>query len=255
MSGLNLSLQAATVPFGTALPGNAQAVVNLVAQYARVIGGGTFNGINYGSATPAPSNRSLPWFKTDTLGNPIGLYSWNGLAWAPIPILVASGTTAQRPSNPTVGTLFWDTTIGCQIAYVTQGWTTASGSVGDLKEVSATSLTTALNNNPGWAQDAASVGRVVAAAGNATGSTSAHNNGDVVGEESHTMQITELVSHTHNLQDGVFNGQFQNGPQGAGIYPITTATTPLQATQAAGGGSPFNVMQPTIYYWRLIKVF
>lgn len=256
---LNLYLQAGTVPSGTSLPGNAQALANFIAMWTAITGGQSFNGVNFGPSTPTPENRDKPWFKTDASGNPVGLYSWNGIAWTTIPTNIANGPTAQRPSNPSIGTEFLDTTIGCLLIYVSKGWTTASGSVGDVKEVKAADLATALTNNPGWTQDADSVGLVVGGAGDATAITVAHPYGSVVGEEAHTLTIAELAAHTHTLIGNnnwaAYSGQHQNGTQPPGVYPIVTGQTTASTTASSGTSSPHNTMQPTIFYHRLVKAF
>ena len=258
MPGLNLYLTPGTVPTNGALPGTLQALINVVADYMGISGSSAFNGLNFGSSTPSPDNQSLPWFKTDASGNPVGLFSWNGVTWTGISTQTPaySGNT-NYPVNPTVGQVIYDTVAGGLVFWNGTIFTTVDGMVGDTKEVQATSLAQALLNNPGWAQDTLSIGRVVAGAGAATGSTVAHSYGATLGEESHTMLLSELVSHTHPEIYGTSTGQYQNGSQATGVYPAITpgsTTTPLAATSATGGGTPFNVCQPTIYYWRLTKV-
>lgn len=253
MSGLNLTLQAGKAPYGSQLPGNTQALLNFMAQYVLITGGQNFNGLNYGSATPAPANQGIPWFKTDVFGNPIGLFSWNGLTWAATPNQIASGSFANAPANPSVGSVYYATDIGCTLVYSSSGWTTLSGTVGDVKEVTATTLAVALANNPGWAQDSASVGLVVAAAGAATSITSGYAQGTVYGEESHTLQITEIPSHTHPIaQGGGGNASATgNAANPSGILGSAQSGN----TGATGGSAGHNNYQPTIWYWRLVKQF
>lgn len=256
---LTLTLTPLPTPVGTPLPGNTTALLTLVSQYTAISGTQNFNGINFGSTTPTADQRGLPWFKTDAFGNPIGLFSWNGTAWVGIPTNLANGPTANRPTNPSVGTEFYDTTIGAVIIYTTSGWSTASGCVGDVKEVKAADLPTALTNNPGWAQDTASIGLVIGGAGGATAITAAHPYGSVVGEENHVLGINEIPAHAHNLASGnnwaAYSGQHQNGTQPAGVYPIVTAQDTAAQTVTAGGGAGHNTLQPTVYYWRLVKQF
>ena len=252
MSGLNLTLQAGTTPYGAQLPGNCQALVNFIAAYVGIAGGGNFNGINYGSTTPAPANRGLPWFKTDTFGNPIGLFSWNGTTWTATPTQLASGTFANAPSAPSVGSLYYATDIGATIVYSSSGWTTLSGVVGDVKEVTAPSLTIALNNNPGWVQHTASIGCVIAAAGPATSISSAQSPGTVLGEETHTLSINEIPAHTHpvsaNQNNAAASGNVGNP---SGILADHSAA----ATGSTGGSAAHNNIQPTCYLYRLVKMF
>lgn len=258
MAGLNLTLQAGTAPALAPLPGNAQALLNFIAAYVLIAGGQNFNGINFGSTTPAPANRGIPWFKTDQNNNPIGLFAWNGATWAAIPTTVSSGPTGSRPSNPSVGTQYLDTTIGAAIYWSSNGWTTVGGCVGDVKEVQAADLNTALNNNPGWVQDTQSVGLVIGGAGGATGITAAHPYGQVIGEENHVLSIAETPSHTHALSGSggwaPYSGQHQNGTQPPGVFPVVTGVSTSNSAATGGGGS-HNTIQPTIYYWRLVKQF
>jgi hypothetical protein len=260
MSGLNLSLNPGTVPFGTPLPSSAQALVDFISEYTGIQGGSAFNGINFGSTTPAPQNRGLPWFKTDAFGNPIGLFSWNGSTWVTIPTGVSAGSSGERPVAPSNGATFYDTTIGALILWnaAAGAWTTASGTVGDIKEVITASLSTALTNNPGWVQELTTQGMVIGGAGAANGPATAHAQGQVLGEEAHTQAVSELPSHTHPTVWCTYTGQHQNGTQPAGVFPAVTPGNTgdaLVPTSASGGGSAFNVIQPTTYLYRLTKVF
>lgn len=261
MAGLNLFIQAGTVPFGTQLPASAQALINLVAAYTGIGGANGFNGINFGSQTPAPQNRSLPWFKTDSFGNPIGFFSWNGTAWVTTPSTVASGPTSGRPAGPANGTQYYDTTLGAVLIFNTanNAWTTASGVPGDIKEVTTTTLAQALINNPGWAQHTASSGCVIAGSDvNSNGPASAHSQGSLIGEETHALAVSELAAHTHTSPFAAFTGAFQNGPQASGVYTaITPGTTgiPVSITGTTGGGSGHNNIQPSLYLFRLYKLF
>jgi microcystin-dependent protein len=253
MSGLNLTLQAGTAPYQTALPGNAQALLDFIAQYTLIAGGQNFNGLNYGSSTPAPANRGLPWFQTDQFENPVGLFSWNGTTWAATPNQIASGTFANAPANPSVGSTYYATDIGCTVIYSTQGWTTLSGTVGDVKEVTATSLTTALNNNPGWAQDTASIGCVVIGSGPATSISSAYSPGTIVGEEMHTLSINEIPSHTHPLAQGGGGNASASGNVANPSGILGSAES--GSTGGTGGSAGHNNIQPSIAYFRLVKQF
>lgn len=261
MSGLNLFLAPGTVPLNDPLPSSAQALIDYVSAYTGILGGAAFNGINYGQNTPAPQNRGLPWFKTDANGNPIGLFSWNGTAWVTIPTNAASGPSSSRPAGPSSGSTYYDTTIGALIIWNgTQGaWTTASGTIGDIKEVVTATLATALTNNPGWQQETTSLGCVIGAASTTpNGPALAHAQGTLIGEEAHTQAISELPSHTHPEIYATYTGAFQNGPQPAGVLPAVTpgaSGIPLAATGPTGSGTAFNVIQPTVFFWRLQKIF
>lgn len=228
--------------------------MDLNAQYLAITGQGNFAGINYGDVEPTPENRDRPWFKTDAGGNPIGWYSWNGSAWVPSPITPQSGTTAARPTSAVIGQLYLDNDIDVLLIYNGVAWITASGSPGDVKEVKAATLADALTKNPGWVHDTDSIGRVVIGA-LADGS----DYDDDVGADSVTIDIENLPNDTIKLASGVaaYSGQFQNGPQPAGVYPYVTGLGD-SATASTGPINPdtqvaLDVKQASKVYWRLVK--
>lgn len=179
--GLLAQLQFTTVPQGTEFPGTVQALGELLAQYFEITGLDTFNGINFGATTPAEADRDKPWFQTDGSGNPIGWRSWNGSAWEPIPFVVPSGATEDRPVGAVAGQLFFDTTINVMLIYERSQWRTQAGSPGDIKEVKAATLAEALAKNPGWSDDTDSAGMVIASP------SGGHAYGDSVGSETPTL--------------------------------------------------------------------
>lgn len=261
MSGLNLSIQAGVSPSGTPLPSSAQSLLQFCAQYLRIAGAGAFNGINFGSNTPPPQNQSLPWFKTDVLGNPIGLFSWNGTAWVTTPTIIANGPTSGRPTGASEGSSYYDTTIRTVLIWnAGQGaWTTLAGSIGDVKEVTAATIAAALLANPGWQQHTASNGCVIGGAADvANAPATAHPQGQLIGEEAHAIAVSEMPAHTHTEAYSTYSGAFQNGTQPGGVFPAVTPgalTLPNPSTGSAGGGSPANIIQPTMYLFRLYKAF
>ena len=253
MAGLNLTIGAGTVPFGTQLPGNAQALINFVAAYGLINGTHNFNGLNFGSVTPSPENQNIPWFKTDSFGNPIGFFSWNGATWAAIPNVISNGTFANAPQNPALGTQYYATDIGCVILYSSQGWTTLSGTPGDYKFVEFATSDLALAANPGWVLASNSLNAcTLAAAGVANGAYVAHAQGQQIGEEAHTILVSEMPAHTHAQTVGL-GGVQADGNTGnpSGVIPDRNPTV----TGSTGGGAPANVIQPTYYTWLLKKSF
>lgn len=251
---LNLTLEALTAPIGQQFPGTPQTFLNWLVQYVSIAGQGTFNGVNYGPTTPATTDQDKPWFKTDGSYNPLGWYGWNGSQWAPIPMIAPSGGTALRPASPIANQLYFDTDINCLLIYERSAWRTASGSPGDVKMVKAATVAIALTNNPGWIQDPDSLGRVIGAAGSGAGLT-ARNYLDDVGAETATLATANLPTDAVALKTGwdVFPGQFQNGSQAAGVYPITTGLGTTNATAPMGSGTAFSIMGPTVFYWALLK--
>lgn len=246
----NLYLTPGTTPFGTQLPGNAQALVNLICQYCLVTGAGGVGGLNFGNTEPSPENRGFPWWKTDADNNPLGMYSWNGSAWVTTSQVTPSGPTVSRPA-PATGQLYMDTTINRLIIFERGAWRTVDGGPGSLAEVIAVDIGTAIVMNPGWVEHSASAGRVISSV------TTDHGIGTIAGAESVTLSINQIPSHTHS--DIVLAGsQADNGD--AGTLVVTASTQPVgpetiadSETGEAGGGEAFSVLNPTFYAFRLIK--
>lgn len=250
---LSAELQALTLPVNTEFPGTPQALLALIAQYMAITGLNPFSGVNYGPVEPTPEERDRPWFKTDSSFNPIGWYSWSGAAWTPIPVTPQSGVTASRPTSATLGQMYLDTDIDVLLIFNGAAWVTAAGSPGDVKEVKAPDLATALTRNPGWEQDTESIGKVI------IGATDDTDYGDTVGADEVTLVIENLPDDTILLKSGwaPYSGSFQNGPQPAGVYPIVTG----QGSSATNTTGPINpnaqtgvdVRQASILYFRLLK--
>lgn len=64
--------------------------------------------------------------------------------------------------------------------------------------------------------------------------------GTVYGEEKHTMTLTELVPHTHTVPISNVNDTSVNAAEGQ-----SSTASNLQSS-STGGGTPFNVVQPSI---------
>ena len=249
---LSLFLQAGITPQGSQLPGNTQALANFMAQYVLVVGGQNFTGMNFGPSTPSPDDRDKPWLQTDTFGNPIGLFTWNGAAWVTFPVIVPNGPSTNRPINPQQYTEYFDNTINTLLVFERGQWRTASGSPGDIKFVTADNIAAALANNPGWVEYSAAWGRVIGAAGTGSGLTT-RNAGDTIGEETHMIAITELPAHTHTLSVPYLDGT--SSPNGSPVGGDTTKVkgTSTFTTDPTGGGVAMNVMQPTLFAYCLTK--
>lgn len=253
---LNLSLIFGTVPAGQEFPGTPQALGDFLAQYFWITGGENFIAINFGPDEPDADNRDAPWFKTDNDGVPIGWFSWNGAAWQQMPTNVPNGTTAQRPSDPGEGDLFFDSDIEVLIIYHSAAWITAAGSPGDLKHVQATTIEQALTKNPGWSQatEATYSGRVLGAAGDGT-SLTPRAYGDVDGAEEITLTINQIPEHTHTIggladQAWAANLNVSNPAGNLAHYgSSSTGSTPAIGT----GGLAHDNMMPVIFVWLLVK--
>lgn len=249
---LDLQLQALTVPFGTEFPGQMQGLLDLIAQYMAISGTDSFSGINFGPTEPTAENRDKPWFKTDMSGNPIGWYAWGGSAWESIPLVLPNGATGGRPSSPSEGTQYFDTSINVALIYIGATWVTLAGSPGDVKEVRAATLADALTNNPGWAQDTGSIGKVIAGAA-ADGSDYL----DAVGADEVTLTQAQLPAHIHEDLE-VTGSTADNGDIGGYTIMAASASYGLQTvtnsrTGSTGDGDPVDVRQATLYLWRLVK--
>lgn len=99
-------------------------------------------------AAPSTGDANI-WLRT--VGNRvIAWYFWDGSEWRPGGNAPASGTTAQRPTDPVDLEEYWDTTCACLIHWERGAWRTVSGTPGDVKHVTGTVLADILSNNPGW---------------------------------------------------------------------------------------------------------
>lgn len=252
----NLFLTPGTTPAELPLPGNAQALVNMIAQYVLIAGDQNVGGINYGVDTPAPELRDFPWWRTDNSGNPIGMFNWNGSDWVTVNPPMPSGPSTDRPLNPATGTQFFDTTISVALIYERGKWRTLAGSPGDIKETLASTIELALTQNPGWLQHTDSNGAVIGGAGANPGrGMTTRAFGEWVGEEEHAITEDELPSHKHTT-----TANWGEGGEGGGDNPLyyDNAQAPANPqvqpdTGSTGGDEPMSLMQPTQFFFRLYK--
>jgi len=284
MAGLNARLEEIATPDGSEFPGSVDGLLRMIAAYVKVVGLENYNGVNFGVNEPGADSRDKPWFRVDANGQAVGWYAWNGSGWSLLALRNDSGGSAERPASPNEGQQFFDTDIGVMLIFTRGKWRTLSGSTGDTKEVKAETLAAALASNPGWSHDVDSVGRVVAGADpdfdaidEATNGKRFLSNpvGRALGEEEHMMDVSEVPDHMHLL---VSNGSSQTGwnppnesnpfvsrvGASGGNWQYQLGGQSLQPTLGRSSGvvdvqgvaveqEAFNVMQPTIYYWRLVK--
>ncbi len=92
-----------------------------------------------------------------------------------------------------------------------------------------------------------SLGRVIAGVGTASsGSSTNWALGQTAGEDAHTQTIAEMPSHNHPGSTVPFSNQANS--RGAGAADTVTIASPGSVTVASqGGGTPFNVIQPTVH--------
>jgi hypothetical protein len=250
---ITATLAALTPPSGSDFPGTPAGLLAFIAQYMRINGLDDFNGVNLGSASPAPENQDKPWFKVEEDGTPIGWFTWNGAAWTGLPLILPAGATTERPLTTDTGAKWFDTTINVELVFDRGKWRTVAGSPGDVKFVATDTLATALERNPGWIEYSTAAGRVLGAAGTGTGLT-ARAYGATVGAEAHLLTLDQIPTHAHGIGNtpqyaGLNNRQSGGSQPGIGSAPPAT----IAATDAIGGGLAHNNMQPTLFLWCLIK--
>src|SRR5688572_3081654 len=161
-------------------------------------------------AAPGTDDATI-WLRTDN-DRVIGWYFWNGLVWRPGGNVPPSGTTALRPSTPQDLEQYFDTDINCLIHYERGAWRTVSGTPGDVKFVTTTTLAEAKTANPGWEYLGESTqswrGKVLAVASKDPGgapvasylvdaNVTQRAPGDTFGSESVTLTSTQIEQHTH----------------------------------------------------------
>lgn len=166
-----------------------------------------------GPGDPGTPGVDDPIFWIRTNGNHIvGLYGWNGTAWIASANAVSSGPTTARPASPVEMEEFFDTDINVALRFERGAWRTSSGSPGDVKSVTQTTLAEALRYNPGWdllGRDDESIrGRLIGQAAKDPGATpvdsfttpsgvTARAAGDKAGAETVVLSSTEVEPHTH----------------------------------------------------------
>ncbi|HEV2263722.1 MAG TPA: hypothetical protein VGR79_04230 [Stellaceae bacterium] len=96
------------------------------------------------------------------------------------------------------------------------------------------------------------LGRALAIAGSGAGLTT-RNLGDTVGEETHTLTVSEMPSHSHSVPSGANPGTGNAYYGGCGPF-VTVASTSGQTTGGVGGGGAHNNMQPTSFFNVMIKL-
>lgn len=95
----------------------------------------------------------------------------------------------------------------------------------------------------------AAAGRVMA------GVSGAHLIGTVTGSETHTMTISELVTHSHNA--GAPGTAFMCGfPPGTGTFNAIAGNNNgfVSTTATEGSSTPFSIVQPTVFMTLWIKL-
>ena len=246
-----LDVVAGTLPSGNeCYPQTPQALLDLFADYLDVDFDETYSLLVIGPGPVAVEDQDKIWFETTADNGPLSINSFDTNLGEWVSFFPAHGTTAERPASPKDYQLFFDTTIHTMLIYERDEWRTESGSPGDIKPVTAASEAAAETQNPGWSLYTAGAGRVLGVAGAGSGLT-VRSQGATVGEELHTLTIGELPAHTHSLPNvatRLSNVDLDINGVNSGV-----TNTDNTATGSVGSGTPFNVMQPTLFLYWMVK--
>jgi hypothetical protein len=154
---------------------------------------------------------ALIWLRTSN-DRVIGWYFWNGLIWRPGGNVPPSGPTSSRPTVPQDLEQYFDTDIDCMIHWERGAWRTVSGTPGDVKFVTTTTLAAAITSNPGWEYLAESTqswrGKVLAVASKDPGGSpvasylvdanvTQRSPGDTFGSEGVILTSAQIEQHSH----------------------------------------------------------
>ena len=178
----------------------------------------------------------------------------------------AIGPKEKRPDSPPVGFIYVDTTLGVELRWTNQGWTTNAGSPGDLKEVIHASIQDALDKNPGWELHKDSVQRAVFGADPDNGS---YPPGKKSGSETVTLTVSQMPKHKHDFKFSRDHGNTGGNDAGICSYKNLSSDYVLGSelvkneskmakdalVQETGGGQAHENMPPAIYFFRLVKKY
>lgn len=203
------------------------------------------------------------WIEITSTGRFVGVHVAVGTTWNAT--FLTSGTTAERPLSPSVLQQFYDEDLGVLIWWERGAWRTVSGSPGDVKYVSWETAEEATTYNPGWeilgtgdSNDISWRGKVLTQASKDPGITpdythsvsagiSTRSQGDVFGEEEHTLILAETPKHDHGLAGRLVKVDIAGGAGDDGnAYNYT-------AFVEEGGDGPHNNVQPCVALWCIRK--
>lgn len=174
---------------------------------------GNVQSINFGSTTPAAADRDKPWFRIGADGTPDKFYSYSNGSWL-----------ARHPIVPGIVCLY-------------EG---SSASITTLDGGESAVITT--TTGPFWEQVTQMAGRVPLGPGTLTLSGTVVAVGDTGGVDRHTLTVSEMPAHTHDLRVGG-SGQ---ADAGSIIETALNQDTPqgTAVTQSSGGGTSHQNMPP-----------
>jgi microcystin-dependent protein len=93
-------------------------------------------------------------------------------------------------------------------------------------------------------------GRSPLGAGTGDGLSSRDINTGLIGEESHTLSVSEMPSHNHTW-DGPTT---RTEERGDGANLVWRGTDPAAVTGSTGGGQAHNVVHPCVIAWAFVKI-
>lgn len=159
----------------------------------------------------------------------------------------SGATTRANADTSALFQLLWNKTVQADCAVSTGRGATAAADFAAHKTIALPKV----------------LGRALAVAGAGAGLTS-RSLGKIVGEETHTMTLGELVSHGHTINDPTHSHSLEVGdgnttgstaPSGtsldAGAVNTAGAATGI-TINSTGSTTPFNVMQPTAFAFNVI---
>jgi len=251
------TLDTGTVPDGTPFPSTVQGFLELLKSYVEVTGlgeseeGNLLAGILQQSSEPAVGQSNMLWVQTTgNEGRPAALNAYQSNGWKPLSTITSGTTDARDPETmtPMLGEFYYDTDISCLLVYSASGWSTAEGSIGDIKFSHASDEATVLTRNPGWEIYTAAQGKSLVAVDpldteDISGNEVYKSSGNSLGAKDHMLVADDLPLHTHILDESgkpaVFWDAFvqeaggddnnTKGFAGAGTpqaeFPKTSATT------------------------------
>lgn len=205
---------------------------------------------------PAPG-QPVFWLKTNG-SRLVGVYAWTGSEWRASANIDSSGTTAQRPVNPTDLEHYFDTDINVELRFERGAWRSAAGAPGDVKQVTHTTLSEARRFNPGWEllgfSDEAQRGRLLGQAAKDPGATPANSfatssgitaraAGDLAGAETHLLLSAEIEPHCHSV--GIYapadpNGMRFHREDNADVLATPSPVPPNGVSLSGDGRTPVN---------------
>lgn len=214
------------VPPGVCLPGDANALIQFVAQYLSVEFNQQINFFNAGSTTPSVSNQDKPWFRTDSQGRPMGWYVYYNGAWRRS-LTEAVGTLKEFTGSPAG---VFDATGKGIVGSMWDGWAICNGQNG----------TPDLRNKFTVGADAHTSGGWVVSFGGVNTSTG--------GDYQVTLTVPNLPPHSHEVK-GFYRYWRGSTPAGDAVWEAD-ANKSIQ-TEATGGGQAFSILNP---YFAAVKV-